>query len=135
MGYSDKQLFRVALPNYDFGADANEKYSFRLPKRDNGDPMQGQLVKIGCMITEAFAATTTPASIELGTAADADAFAKLNIPDLAADVDCYDETDDTDAIIADDIPAGTLLEVNLTQATDDTSDTGQGIPFFDFWVW
>lgn len=135
MSYSEKRLVRVTLPEFDFGNDANEKYSFRLPKNTDGNSMQGQLVKIGVMVTETFACSTTPAAIELGIATNADEYAKLNIADEAADADCFDETDDTDAIIKDDIPADTLLEVNLTQATDASADAGKGMPFFDFWVW
>jgi hypothetical protein len=134
-GYGDKQLFRMVFPEYDFGADADEVMSFRLPVRDDGTAMQGQLVNIGVMVTETFACTTTAASVSIGTAADADAYAKLNIADTTADLDFFDKSDDTDAIIADDIAAATLVQVTFTQGTDDSADAGKGYLVLDFYVW
>lgn len=134
--YAEKRLCRVTLPNHDFGATAGVKeFSFRLPNDEHGRPCQGQVVKIGVMVTEVFACDATAAFFELGTAADPDAFCKLTIADGAAAKDCFDETDDTDAIIAKNIPAGTLVEVTLTEGTDGTGVTGQGIPFVDILCW
>ena len=48
--------------------------------------------------------------------------------DGAADNDCFDETDDTDAIIAD-IPADQLVRVTLTNGTDSGTVAGIGIPY------
>lgn len=135
MGYSDKQLVRVNLPLFDFGGAAVETMSFRLPNDEHGNAMQGRVVGVGVMVTEVFAADTTPGTVELGTAADADAYAKLSIPDGTADNDCFDVTDDTDAIITEAIASGTLLKVTLTNGTDASAVTGQGIPYFDIYCW
>jgi hypothetical protein len=135
MSYGDKKLVRVNFPEFDFGADANETYCFRLPKDEHGNNQQGELVNIGLSITETFACDGTAASVELGSTSDADAYAKLTIADAAADNDCFDVSDDTDAIISANIAAGALLKVTLTQSTDGSSDAGKGMPFFDFYVW
>jgi len=127
--YDKLHLVAITLPNYDFGGAADEEYSFRLPAG-----YKARLVKIGVMVTEAFVSTSTNAMLQLGTASDTDKYAQLAIANGAADVDCYDETDDTDAILTADIPANTLLEVNLLQAYAG-SPTGQGIPYFVFECW
>ena len=125
--YDDRKMYCVNLGNHDFGADADETVNFRLPPG-----YQGKLIDIGVMTTEAFACDQTVASVALGTSSNADAYALLNIADATADNDCFDTTDDTDAIISADIAAGALLRVTLTQATDAQGDTGQGHPFFVF---
>lgn len=135
MGYSDKQLVPMIFPAFDFGGDADEVISFRLPPRDNGDAMQGQLVNVAVMVTETFACATTAASISIGTAADADAYALLTIADETADLDFFDKSDDTDAIISADIAAGTLIQMTLTQSTDDSADAGIGYPVLYFYAW
>lgn len=136
MSYAEKRMVRTTLPNHDFGATAGAyEVAFRLPNDEHGRPMQGQIVKVGVMVTEVFACDTTNATVEVGTAADPDAFAKLVIADGAAAKDCFDETDDTDAIIAKNIPAETLVKVTLTEGTDGTGVTGQGIPFIDILCW
>jgi hypothetical protein len=126
-GYDDYQIMTVTLPLFDFGGGAAETMSFRIP-----DEYDAELIKIGVMITEVFATDLTTGSVQLGTAADADAYAKLVIPDGTADNDCYDETDDTDAIISANISANSLVRVTLTNGTDGTAVTGQGIPLFVF---
>lgn len=135
MSYGNKKLVRMVMDEFDFGADANEVYSFRLPYDEHGNAQKGRLVNIGVMVTETFSCNSTVASVELGESGDTDAYAKLEIADGTADEDCYDVTDDTDAILDEDIPSGTLLEVNLTQSTDGSGDAGKGMPFFDIYVW
>ena len=135
MSYPDKRLIRMIFDEYDFGNDANEVFSFRLPYDEHGVAQKGRLVNVGVMVTEVFACDSTVASVRVGTAGNNDAFAELNIPDATADEDCYDVSDDTDAILDEDIPADTLVEVNLIQSTDASSDTGKGIPFIDIYVW
>jgi hypothetical protein len=87
------------------------------------------------MLTETVAADTTAPTVKLGTAADDDAYANLVINAGAADNDCWDETDDTDAIISANIDADTLLKVTLTHAVDATAAAGAGVPFFVFEIW
>lgn len=129
-GYADKSYYNVTFEEFDFGADADEIYSFRLPPG-----CRGRLINIGISVTEEFACATTVASIKLGTAADDDAYATLNIADETADKDYFDVSDDTDAITEDEIAADTLLQVTLTQSTDDSSDAGKGHPSFTFEVY
>jgi hypothetical protein len=135
MSYSEKRLCRTTFPNFDFGGTSGaQEISFRLPNDEHGLPMQGQVVKIGVMITEATVWTTNKGTFELGTAADPDAFCKLEIPTSSAAKDCIDETDDTDAIIAKNIPANTLVEATFTEGTG-AGLAGQGIPFVDILCW
>jgi len=125
--YDDRKIFTVTLAEFDFGNNADETVNFRLPPG-----YQGKLIQIGVMVTETFACDSTVASVGLGTSSDADAYALLNIADGAADNDFYDQTDDTDAIISEDIAAGALLRATLTQSTDGSSDAGKGYPVFTF---
>ena len=133
--YSNKQLIRMTLPSHDFGAGA-EIYSFYLPPREDGKQSQGQVANVGIMaITEAFANDSGGGTVQVGTATDNDAYAKLNIPDATADEACIDINTDTDVVIADDIAAGTLVEVNCTQSTDTGTAAGIGMPFIDLYIW
>ncbi len=125
--FRQTQFLCLTFPEYDFGVDRDFTGYFRLPPGYDAD-----LLKIGLMVTEAFACTTTPADIRLGTSSDDDVYAKLQIADGAAVTDFQDETDDTDAIIKPYIAAGTLLKLTLTQSTDDTADTGKGLPMLQF---
>ena len=130
MAYDDINRMCVSLPEFDFGGGAAETFSFRLPTG-----YRARLVKIGVAITEVFATDTTEGSVEVGTAADADAYAKLSIADEAADNDFYDETDDSDAIIDADIAADTLIRITLTNGTDSGTVSGKGIPMLYFEVY
>lgn len=125
--YDSYNTMTICLPEFDFGGGAAETMSFRVPAA-----MTAELIKIGVMVTETFADDTTTASVQLGTAADADAYAKLAIPDGTADNDCFDETDDTDAIISANIAASALVRVTLTNGTDSGTVAGKGVPFFVF---
>lgn len=129
-GYADKSYYNKTFGEYDFGANADETYSFRLPPG-----CRGRLINIGLSITEVFACASTAASVELGITGDTDEYAKLTIADEAADGDFFDVSDDTDAIIEAEIAADTLLIVTLTQSTDDSADTGKGHPSFDFEIY
>lgn len=125
MSYSQKLLQTVVLKEMDFGDGATaDVLSFRGPAGK-----QGRLIKVGCMVTETFADDVTVAKVKVGTAADDDAFALLNIADGAADLDSYDETDDTDAIISEDIPADTLVRITCTAGTDSGTAAGKGQPY------
>lgn len=125
--YDETKHMAITLPLFDFGGGAAETYSLRLPTG-----WKARLVKIGVAITEVFATDSSTGSVQIGTAADANAYASLSIPDAAPDNDFYDETDDTDAIIAENIAADTLIRVTLTNGTDAGTVTGQGIPILEF---
>ena len=134
--YSDKRCVRIMFPEWDFGIDATDlTLSFRLPKNEDGTAMAGTLVKIGVMVTKTFACSSTAAKVKLGVSGgDDDAYALLNIANAAAANDCFDETDDTDAIISASIAAGTLLQMTLVSGVDGSADAGKGMPFMDFWL-
>jgi len=135
MSYSKKHLVRMNLPLFDFGGAANEIISFRIPKDEHGNDQQARIVNVGAAITEAIATSSGNATFEVGTAEDNDAYAKLTIPDNSVDEDVIDVSDDTDAILDESIPAGTLGEINLKYGTQASGLTGQGIPFIDMYVW
>lgn len=126
MAYDDIRHLCVTLPLFDFGGTADEIMSFRLPTG-----WKARLVKIGVAIVETFACTSTVAMLQLGTTASNTAYAKLEIADTTADEDFFDETDDTNAILEDDIAANTLLEVGMYHGQD-TSLAGQGYPMLFF---
>ena len=129
--YDEKKVFSKTLGEFDFGGGAAEVFQFRLPPG-----YSGRLINIGVSATEVFAVNTASATVEVGTTADPDAYGKLIVPDAVADLDFYDTSDDTDAIIlAEPIPADELVKVTLTNGTDDSSVTGKGIPQLDFEIW
>jgi hypothetical protein len=89
---------------------------------------QGRLLDIAVATSEVFACDATVASVAVGTSADADAYGLLNIADGTADNAVFNSVDDTDAVIAADIPANTAIHVTLTEGTDSTAVTGKGFP-------
>jgi hypothetical protein len=105
---------------HDFGAGA-EIFSLNGPTNK-----QGVIREIGVSVTETFACDSTAATVQVGTAADNDAYALLTITDATADEAYFNQADDTDAIIAG-IPMNTLVEVNCTQSADSVAAAGQGI--------
>ena len=139
MSYSEKKLVRFSFPSHDFG-DGAEVLSFVLPKSPSGKNQQGQIVNVGVMChTETWAndgnSGTVVGGIHVGIASDTDKYAKLIVADATADEAVFDVDDDTDAIIVENIPAGTLLELNMVQCTDTGAAAGMGIPFIDMYVW
>lgn len=135
MSYSNKHFIRHDFPLFDFGAGADEVMSFRVPKDEHGNDQQARIVNIGVAVTEVFATVSGDATMEVGTSGNTDAFGLLTIPDASADEDVIDVSDDTDAILDADIPAGTLVEVNFKHGTESGGVTGQGIPLIDMYVW
>lgn len=127
MSYDNPYAQRMVFPSFDFGADANEIMSFRGPPGK-----KGRIIMAGLMVTETFACDSTTAKVRVGTAADNDAYVELIINDAVADEDFWDSnSDDTDAIKDDDIPADQLVEVNFIQSVDGSGDAGQGIFVLD----
>jgi len=124
MSYSNPKTCVYNFPNMDFGAAAG------ATTHSLGGPsgMKGRLVEVGVAATEVFVTATTLAHVQVGTSADLDAYAKLNIPTASADNTVINSGDDTDAIIDADIPADTCVHVTLTEGTG-ASLTGQGYPY------
>ena len=87
---------------------------------------KGRLIDIAVGVTEAFATSTAVAHVQVGTSGDLDAYGKLNIPTGSADNTVVNSVDDSDAVIAADIPAETAVHVTLTEGTDGSSVTGKG---------
>lgn len=113
MSYDNAQIITYSLGLHDFGAGSDDL----AIKGPTGK--KGRIVDIGVMVTETFTATTTPGYVRLGTAADADAYAELGMG-VAADTNYWNILDDTDAIIAADVPADTQIEVALVAPTGGT---------------
>jgi len=117
MAYDKPQLITYSYGSHDFAA-AGQTLSLRGPAGK-----VGKIVHIEVAATEVFNAVTTAAFVRVGTAADNDAYAELNLA-TTADTDVADESTDTDAIIAG-IPADTQVEVNFVANTGGTP-TGIG---------
>jgi len=129
--YDDVKVFSKTLNEFDFGGGAAEVLQFRLPPG-----YTGRLLNIGVSVTETFADDTTSADIQCGTTSDPDAYGKLVIPDGTADLDFFDISDDTDAVIlAEPIPTDSLIKVTLTNGTDSGTAAGKGHPQLDFEIW
>lgn len=88
----------------------------------------GKLREIGVCLSEATVFATTLGFVEVGTAADADAYGKLQIPTASAINTTVNTADDTDAVIASSIPADTCILVTLTEGTG-AGLTGIGNPY------
>ena len=122
MAYENPSCVTFQFGSHDFGAGAGA-LSFKLPKGK-----VGRLVDVGVTnITETFTATTTPAYFRVGTGADADAYAELNMSTAAA-TDTWNTVDDTNAIISSTLPADTQIEVTMVAPTGGTP-AGIGTPY------
>ena len=76
-----------------------------------------------------FADDTLEACFNVGTSSDADAYCKLNITDGTAITDTFNIQNDTNAIIAEAIPADTQIECLPVAGTDGSGVTGQGYTY------
>lgn len=68
MSYETPKTLSFVFPTVDIGA-GNGSAKFRLPKG-----MKGRVLDIHLSATETFTAVTTPGTVALGTASDADAY-------------------------------------------------------------
>jgi len=133
--YDEDRIYTISLPEWDFGDGATvEKVGAKLPPGYKGD-----LLGIGVRVTETFAVDNTPAKLQVGTSGDADAYGLLNIPDATADTVFFDQTDDTDAIIAHttegQIAAGEEFFIEGVVGVDAGTEAGKGIPELVFRIW
>jgi hypothetical protein len=118
---------------YSFGeldvADAAETLSIKGPAGK-----AGRLVGVAFSATETFNAVTTSAKIQVGTAADPDAYAQLDLGTLA-DTDSLDASEQSGAIIDPAIPADTQVEITCVANTGGTP-AGKGfLHVFVDWDW
>lgn len=111
----------------DFGTGGSSgAISFRGPAG-----MKGRILDLGvCNITEAFAGDTTDGQLLVGTDADTDANALMNIAAGATSAvgDTYNTSNDTDAIIDADLAADTQYEVTCVVGTGGVP-AGIGTPY------
>lgn len=100
--YDDPKTISYNFGSHDFGAGA-AAHAIPIPPG-----YKFARIKEVCVtpITETFNAVTTPAYVRIGTAADADKFAQLNMG-VAAATDGYGTKDDPDAIL----PAGEFIDL------------------------
>lgn len=133
--YDNDKIYTITLPEWDFG-DGNtvDKVGAKLPPGYKGD-----LIGIGVRVTETFAVDTTAAILKVGTAADDNAYAQLEIADATADTAFFDQTDDTDAIIAHttegQIAAAEEFLIEGVAGADAGTAAGKGIPELVFRIW
>jgi len=116
--YDKGEMITYNLGLHDFAA-AGDALAIKGPPGKTG-----RIVDIGVAVTEVFNEVTTPAYVRLGTGADPDAYAELNMGS-AADTDYWNTIDDPDAIIVEALPADTQIEVALVANTGGTP-TGIG---------
>jgi len=101
------------LSAVDFGA-GDSAHAIKAPA---GYP-NGRLLDVGVAVSETFTETTTQGFVRVGTAADPDAYAELQMGTAAA-TDFYNTQDDTDAIISEDV-TNTQIEVACIAPTGGT---------------
>jgi len=120
MSYSNPDIVTYTLPAVDFGTGGLITAIKAPAGYENG-----RILDVGCRITETFACDATPGSVSIGTSGDADAYAKLNIADAAADTNFFNTQDDSDAIIDADVTE-TQLEVVCAVGVDAGTEAGIG---------
>ena len=98
----------------DLGAGVGTAWSFKGPKGK-----KGRIIDVGMHITETFTATTLAGMVLVGTAADPNYYAQLEMG-LAADTDFWNVDDDPDAILIEALPADTQVEVTHSAPTGGT---------------
>ena len=116
MSYSDPNRLCYSFGEIDFGA-GGEVLSITGPAGKSG-----LLRSIHVAASETFTDDTTEGAVQVGTAADPDAYAAFNLGTLA-DTDSAasdDGSTDTDAIIDERIPADTQVEVTCVAPTGGT---------------
>lgn len=116
MGYANPNLsITYNYSGIDFGA-GDKAASFQGPKG-----MAGRLREVVLPnVTEVFNSVTTEGQIKIGTASNDDAYALVNLGDLAATDTFVTSQDDTDGIIDANIPADTQVEVAFIAPTGGT---------------
>lgn len=121
--YDNPFYVTYSVGEHDFGA-GGESLSIKGPSGK-----KGRLKFICLSATEAFTADTTSAKVQIGTAADVDAYAQLDCA-TTADTDSIEASDeDTGTITDPDIPADTQVEVTLVAPTGGTP-AGKGFVNF-----
>ena len=118
MAYDHPQSQSYCFGIHDFGA-GGDALSIKGPSGKTG-----RLIDIVVSATETFNAVTTEGAVQVGTAADPDAFASLGLGTLA-DTDSKSASETAGAIIAEALPADTPIEVTFVAPVGGTP-AGQG---------
>ena len=125
MSYSDKKWTRIESgAAQDMGDGTPKVFSFKGPTGK-----QGTIVDVGVEVTETFACDSTEASFQVGTTADQNAYAQLNITDGTALTDTFNIQNDTNAIIDEALPADTQIECTPVVGVDSGTEAGIGYPY------
>ena len=104
MSYDKPRPLTYSFGPLDFGT-GDTAHAFQGPAG-----LAGKIVDAGVMVTEVFNQVTTPGRLQAGIAAGGADYLDMNMAAAAA-TDYYGLADDTDAIVLDDIPADTQIEV------------------------
>ena len=113
----------------DFGAGTGTAWSFKGPSGK-----QGMLKNVGLQVTETFADDQTTGKVLVGTTADPNYYAQLEIADGTATTDDFNNQDDSNVILVEALPADTQIEVTCVQGVDSGTAAGKGYPYFEtFW--
>ena len=130
-GYDNPVTTMYNFPNMDFGAAAGDT----VHRIAGPTGKKGKVREVGVVISEATVFATTLGQVKVGSAADDDAYALLNIATSTALNAVFNSADDTDAIIKAsnnidtvDITADTAILVTLVEGTG-ASLAGQGHPY------
>jgi len=111
--YDNPTTITYSFGEFDFG-NGSESLSVK-----GLSGKRGVLKDICVSASETFTADTTPAYVEVGTASDPDAFAKLSIA-TTADTNAITASETSGAIIDSIIPVDTQVEVTFVAPTGGT---------------
>ncbi len=127
MSYSDPRAYIYQdTVETDFGAGTGTAWSFKGPSGK-----QGSLKNIGVHVTETFADDSTTGKVLVGTSSDPNAYGQLEIADTTAATNVFNNQDDTNAVIADALPADTQIEVTYVQCVDSGTAAGKGYAYVE----
>ena len=125
MSYSNPVTTRIQSGAVqDVGDGTPTVFSFKGPTG-----MKGTIIDVGIEVTETFACDSTEASFQVGTTGDANAYCQLNVTDGTALTDTFNIQNDTNAIIAEAIPADTQIECTPVVGVDSGTEAGKGFPY------
>ena len=125
MSYSNPVTTRIQSgAAQDMGNGTPTVFSFKGPTGK-----KGTIVDVGIEVTETFACASTEASFQVGTTGDANAYCQLNVTDGTALTDTFNIQNDTNAIIAEAIPANTQIECTPVVGVDSGTEAGIGYPY------
>lgn len=127
MSYDNATRVNHCLGEIDFGGTDAQEFAYAI-KPPRGCK-RGNIVDIQVQVTETFNQTTTPGYVRLGTAADPDKYAELNMG-AAAITDAYSLADTKKATNLIDMDAASITQVEVVcvaPSGGDPANTGKGI--------